>query len=254
MSDTQLRDGETDDPTPDLDTQHATSNALPAVSRRGFFGQLATAGVALTGVPLLEDETDAQTPNTSAHATKTATADALSAKTNVTLKINGKPQTLEIEPNVTLLDALRERLDMTGTKKGCNHGQCGACTVLINGRRTLSCLSLALAYEGDEITTVEGLATGEELHPVQAAFIQYDAYQCGYCTPGQLCSMVGAIAEAKADMPSHVTPDVKATFKMDSLNDLEIRERMSGNICRCGAYANIVEAFKSAAKTPGATK
>ena len=231
--------------------QNEPELAPKGTSRRSFFGQLATVGATLTGVPLLDEEASAQTPQSLASAPKTATATALPATQSITLKINGKSKTLEVEPNVSILDALRERLDMTGTKKGCNHGQCGACTVLVNGKRVLSCLSLAVAYEGDEITTIEGLATGDDLHPVQAAFIEYDAYQCGYCTPGQICSAVGAIAEAKAGMPSHVTPDVRKTITAETLTDLEIRERMSGNICRCGAYANIVTAVRQAAGAKG---
>ncbi len=144
------------------------------------------------------------------------------------LRINGTDQTLEIDPRVTLLDALRERLNLTGTKKGCGHGQCGSCTVLVNGRRVNSCLSLALSCEGDEITTIEGLAKGDELHPVQAAFIKHDGFQCGYCTPGQICSAVACIKEGHAK------------------DDAQIREWMSGNICRCGAYNGIVAAIREA--------
>jgi xanthine dehydrogenase YagT iron-sulfur-binding subunit len=150
----------------------------------------------------------------------------------ITLKINGKEHRLDVEPRVTLLDALREYLQLTGTKKGCDHGQCGACTVLVNGRRVNSCLRFAVMHEGDDITTIEGLSQGEQLHPVQAAFIKYDGFQCGYCTPGQICSAVGLLNELKAS-PSQ-------------LSDEDIRERMSGNICRCGAYPNIVEAVKAA--------
>ena len=146
----------------------------------------------------------------------------------LTLRINGKEQTLQIDPRVTLLDALRERLQMTGTKKGCDHGQCGSCTVLVNGRRINSCLALALSYEGEEITTIEGLAKGGELHPVQAAFIKHDGFQCGYCTPGQICSAVACIDEGHAG------------------SDAEIREWMSGNLCRCGAYNGIVAAVREA--------
>ena len=146
----------------------------------------------------------------------------------VSLKINGTAQSLKVDPRTTLLDALRERLQMTGTKKGCDHGQCGACTVLINGRRVNSCLTLALTCEGDEVTTIEGLAKGDELHPVQAAFIKHDGFQCGYCTPGQICSAVACIQEGHAK------------------DDAEIREWMSGNLCRCGAYNGIVAAVREA--------
>jgi xanthine dehydrogenase YagT iron-sulfur-binding subunit len=143
---------------------------------------------------------------------------------------------------MVLLDALRERLELTGTKKGCDQGQCGACTVLVDGRRVLSCLTLAATVEGKEVTTVEGLAKGDELHPVQTAFIKYDGFQCGYCTPGQICSAVGMLAEARRGDVSHVTEDVNASTTR--LTDDEIRERMSGNICRCGAYPGIVAAIR----------
>jgi xanthine dehydrogenase YagT iron-sulfur-binding subunit len=151
---------------------------------------------------------------------------------SLTLNVNGRPYVLAVEPRVTLLDALREYLGLTGTKKGCDRGQCGACTVLVNGRRINSCLSLALAHDGDDVTTIEGLARAGKLHPVQAAFVEHDGFQCGYCTPGQICSAVGLLSEAQAH-------GVKLT-------DDEIRERMSGNLCRCGAYPNIVAAVKKA--------
>src|SRR3954462_12828215 len=163
----------------------------------------------------------------------------------VTLRINDADRTLRLDPRVTVLDALREHLDLTGAKKGCDHGQCGACTVLVDGRRANSCLMLAVAAEGAEITTIEGLADGEDLHPVQAAFVEHDAFQCGYCTPGQICSAVGAIKEARAGWPSAVTEDLTAEPPLD---EREVRERMSGNICRRGAYANIVPAVAEAAR------
>src|ERR687894_385296 len=153
-----------------------------------------------------------------------------------------KAQTLEVDSRMVLLDALRERLELTGTKKGCDQGQCGACTVLVDGRRVLSCLTLAAQEEGREVTTVEGLAKGEELHPVQAAFIKYDGFQCGYCTPGQICSAVGMLEEARRGEVSHVTGD--GTAKVGRLSDDEVRDRMSGNICRCGAYPGIVAAIQ----------
>ncbi len=162
---------------------------------------------------------------------------------DVTLRVNGTEHTLKIEPRVTLLDALRDRIGLMGTKKGCDRGQCGACTVLVNGQRINSCLSLAIMYDDAEITTVEGLARGNELHPVQAAFIKHDGFQCGYCTPGQICSAVGAIAEAKAGTASAVTSDVRTQGQV-KLTDAEISERMSGNICRCGAYPGIVAAVQ----------
>src|SRR5215216_2145911 len=162
----------------------------------------------------------------------------------IRVSVNGAEQVVTVEPRVSLLDLLRERLDLTGTKKGCDQGTCGACTVLVDGRRVLSCLTLAATCEGKEVTTVEGLAKGDELHPVQAAFIKYDGFQCGYCTPGQLCSAVGMLEEARRGDVSHVTEDVSAPVK--GLSDDEIRERMSGNICRCGADPGIVAAIREA--------
>jgi xanthine dehydrogenase YagT iron-sulfur-binding subunit len=164
------------------------------------------------------------------------------ASSRVALIVNGQPYELDLDPRTSLLDALREHLQLTGTKKGCDHGQCGACTVLINGRRINSCLTLAVMHEHDDVVTVEGLSAAEALHPLQAAFIERDAFQCGYCTSGQLCSAVGMLAEAKAGWPSHVTPDVAS--RRIALSDAEIRERMSGNICRCAAYPNIVAAIR----------
>jgi xanthine dehydrogenase YagT iron-sulfur-binding subunit len=161
------------------------------------------------------------------------------------LKINAREFPLELDPRTTLLDAMREQLGLTGSKKGCDHGQCGACTVLVNGRRINSCLTLAVMHEGDEITTVEGLAADGELHPMQAAFIARDGFQCGYCTSGQICSAVGMLKEAEAGWPSHVSGDLAATHV--TLSDREISERMSGNICRCSAYPNIVAAIRDAA-------
>jgi xanthine dehydrogenase YagT iron-sulfur-binding subunit len=161
------------------------------------------------------------------------------------LKINAREFPLELDPRTTLLDAMREHLGLTGSKKGCDHGQCGACTVLVNGQRINSCLTLAVMHEGDEITTVEGLAVDGELHPMQAAFIARDGFQCGYCTSGQICSAVGMLKEAEAGWPSHVSGDLTATQVM--LSDREISERMSGNICRCSAYPNIVAAIRDAA-------
>ncbi|MEU0566839.1 2Fe-2S iron-sulfur cluster-binding protein [Nonomuraea sp. NPDC005983] len=165
----------------------------------------------------------------------------------ITLQVNGEQRTLSVDPRTSLLDLLRERLGLTGSKKGCDHGQCGACTVLIDGRRANSCLALAVAQDGRDITTVEGLADGERLHPLQVAFIEHDAFQCGYCTPGQLCSAAGMLGEAG---PSYVTEDLLAD---PELTAEEIRERMSGNLCRCGAYANIVSAI-SAISAVGAVK
>ena len=168
-----------------------------------------------------------------------------SAHTRISLKLNGVTRQLDVEPWTTLLDALRDHLDFTGTKKGCDHGQCGACTVLVDGRRINSCLTLAIMKDGAAVTTIEGLADGKTLHPLQQAFIGHDAFQCGYCTPGQICSAAGMIEEAREGWPSAVTADVR---EQPALDDAEIRERMSGNLCRCGAYANIVPAIAEAAR------
>lgn len=162
----------------------------------------------------------------------------------VTLLINGREARLRLDPRVTLLDALREHLHLTGSKKGCDHGQCGACTVLVNGRRINSCLSLAVMHDGDNVTTIEGLGTPAKLHPMQAAFIKHDGFQCGYCTPGQICSAVAMLGEIKEGIPSHVSADLLGEM---SASEEEVRERMSGNLCRCAAYANIVAAVREAA-------
>ncbi len=164
----------------------------------------------------------------------------------LSLKVNGQVRDLEVDNRTTLLDALREHLHLTGTKKGCDHGQCGACTVLVDGRRINSCLSLAVMHDGEEVTTIEGLGQPGRLHPMQAAFVKHDGFQCGYCTPGQICSSVAVLEEIKANIPSHVTGDLNA---QTLLSEAEIRERMSGNICRCGAYSNIVEAIVEVAGT-----
>ena len=162
----------------------------------------------------------------------------------LTVNVNGKSHSAAIDPRTSLLDLLREHLGLTGTKKGCDHGQCGACTVIVGGRRVNSCLTLAVMHPGADVTTVEGLANGEELHPMQAAFVKHDGFQCGYCTPGQLCSAVALLGEVRAGAVSHATPDVRAAFDPAQLSDAEIRERMSGNLCRCGAYPNIVAAIR----------
>ena len=189
-------------------------------TRRKFIKQVAGTSAAIAIAPSLLSAASLDQAKT------TSAAGAASDSVKVNLKINGKDYALDVDPRVTLLDALRERLHLTGSKKGCDHGQCGACTVLVNGRRINSCLSLAVTHEGDEITTIEGLANGEELHPMQAAFIEHDGFQCGYCTSGQICSAVACVKEG------HAT------------SDDEIREWMSGNICRCGAYPNILAAIK----------
>lgn len=163
----------------------------------------------------------------------------------VTLRVNGAAHEVAMDMRTTLLDALREHLHLTGTKKGCDHGQCGACTVILDGRRVNACLTLAVMHDGAEITTIEGLGTPDALHPLQAAFVSHDGYQCGYCTPGQICSAVGMLDEVSRGVPSHVSADL---VERPLLTVEEIRERMSGNICRCGAYANIVEAIEEAAR------
>jgi xanthine dehydrogenase YagT iron-sulfur-binding subunit len=178
----------------------------------------------------------------STRATRADAADAagLVPAMPVGLTVNGQAVTLTLDPRVTLLDALREHLRLTGSKKGCDHGQCGACTVLVNGRRIVACLSLAVMHDGDSVITIEGLGTPDELHPMQAAFVRHDGYQCGYCTPGQIVSAVATLDEIKAGIPSHATADLEAA---PQVTEAEIRERMSGNLCRCGAYSNIVEAI-----------
>jgi xanthine dehydrogenase YagT iron-sulfur-binding subunit len=158
----------------------------------------------------------------------------------VALRVNGQRYEQQVDTRTTLLDLLREHLHLTGTKKGCDQGQCGACTVMVNGRRINSCLSLAVMHEGDEVTTIEGLGQPGKLHPMQAAFVKHDGYQCGYCTPGQICSAVATLDEIRKGIPSHVTADLNAK---PLLSVDELRERMSGNICRCGAYSNIMEAI-----------
>ena len=162
----------------------------------------------------------------------------------VAFKINGVRQTVNIEPRVTLLDVLRERIGLTGTKKGCNHGQCGACTVLVDGVRINSCLALAIQYQDAEITTIEGIADGEDLSAIQTAFINNDGFQCGYCTSGQICSAVAMLNEFAAEEASIVTPDISNLDAAIELTDAEIKERMSGNLCRCGAYPGIVAAVR----------
>jgi xanthine dehydrogenase YagT iron-sulfur-binding subunit len=179
-----------------------------------------------------------------AHA-RTLPPQPVPAAMKVALTVNGTKRELDVDTRTTLLDALREHLHLTGTKKGCDHGQCGACTVIVEGRRINSCLSLAVMHEGDEVTTIEGLGTPEKLHPMQAAFVKHDGYQCGYCTPGQICSAVAVLDEIRKGVPSHATQDLNARPR--ATND-EMRERMSGNICRCGAYSNILDAMTEVAR------
>ena len=162
----------------------------------------------------------------------------------ISIRVNGVQRDLAVDTRTTLLDALREHLHLTGTKKGCDHGQCGACTVIVDGRRINSCLTLVVMHQGDDVTTIEGLGTPEHMHPMQAAFVEHDGFQCGYCTPGQICSAVAVLDEVKAGVPSHVTDDLNSDPQP---TNIELRERMSGNICRCGAYSNIAEAIAEVA-------
>jgi len=177
-------------------------------------------------------------------AEATQEAAAIQNAVKVQLQVNGAARSLSVDSRMTLLDALREKLDLTGSKKGCDHGQCGACTVIVDGRRVLSCLTLAATCEGRSVTTIEGLAKGDELHPMQAAFVKHDGFQCGYCTPGQICSAVALLKEAQNGDASYVSTGLRQTPRPLKLSDDEIRERMSGNICRCGAYPNIVDAIR----------
>lgn len=167
-------------------------------------------------------------------------------ESEISLTVDGEARRVRVDHRTTLLDALRERLEITSVKRGCDHGQCGSCTVLLDGRRHLTCLTLAVAQDGAEVVTAAGLGEGDALHPVQEAFLAEDGYQCGYCTPGQVCSAVGVLEEAEQGAPSHVSEDLTADV---DLTDAEIRERMSGNLCRCGAYANIVAAVREAARS-----
>ncbi|KQQ86255.1 hypothetical protein ASF65_03710 [Aureimonas sp. Leaf324] len=189
------------------------------------------ASTALPGVAMAQQTTDT----------------ASVVRSQVTLTVNGTRREMDLDLRTTLLDALREHLALTGTKKGCDHGQCGACTVMVNGRRINSCLTLAVLHQGDEVTTIEGLGTPDALHPMQDAFVKHDGYQCGYCTPGQIVSAVAVLEEVKAGIPSHVTADLSATPEP---SNAEMRERMSGNICRCGAYSNIADAMTEVAGRP----
>jgi xanthine dehydrogenase YagT iron-sulfur-binding subunit len=202
------------------------------ISRRDLLISSAAAVAATSAVPLA--------------AAAQSSGNRMNLSTSVAFSVNGEQRELIVDNRTTLLDALREHLHLTGTKKGCDHGQCGACTVMVDGRRVNSCLTLAVMHEGDEITTIEGLGEPGSLHPMQAAFVKHDGFQCGYCTPGQICSSVAVLEEIKANIPSHVTADLTAPA---SVTVAEIRERMSGNICRCGAYSNIVDAITEVAGT-----
>jgi xanthine dehydrogenase YagT iron-sulfur-binding subunit len=203
-------------------------------TRREFLEAAAMTGGAFMGGQLMPEVVSPATAQSS-----TAQDAAMPAQLDVVLRVNRAEHRLTLDTRTTLLDALREHLRLTGSKKGCDHGQCGACTVMVEGRRVYSCLTLAVMHEGDEVTTIEGLGRPGDLHPMQAAFVKHDGYQCGYCTPGQICASVAALEEIKAGVPSHATADLTAA---PQLTAEEIRERMSGNICRCGAYSNIVDA------------
>jgi xanthine dehydrogenase YagT iron-sulfur-binding subunit len=185
--------------------------------------------------------------NAQAAAAQAAVAEVPSLS-KVSFTVNGTARELELDTRTTLLDALREHLHLTGSKKGCDQGQCGACTVIVGGRRITSCLTLAVMHQGHSITTIEGLGTPESLHPMQAAFVKHDGYQCGYCTPGQICSAVAVLDEIEAGIPSHATADLTA---VPQATPAELRERMSGNICRCGAYSNIIDAIAEVAGRQG---
>lgn len=212
-------------------THHDIDEEALSLSRRGFM-QTAVAAAAVTQVPLAQAAAPKPAPFNPPPV----------APQPFQLNINGQLYNLTLEPRVTLLDALRESIGLTGSKKGCDRGQCGACTVLINGRRFNSCLTLAVMHEGDKITTIEGIANGEQLAPIQAAFIDKDAFQCGYCTPGQICSAVACLDEMRAGTASAASADVRK--RQQTFGDDEVRERMSGNLCRCGAYPNIVNAIQ----------
>ena len=193
--------------------------------------------VATTATTAAPSVASAQTP-------RAATAANPAPASKVSFTVNGQVRSLDVDTRTTLLDALREHLHLSGTKKGCDHGQCGACTVIVDGRRINACLTLAVMHEGDRITTIEGLGTSVNLHPMQAAFIKHDGYQCGYCTPGQICSAVAVLDEVNAGIPSHVSTDLLSSPEATAA---ELRERMSGNICRCGAYSNIIDAMTEVA-------
>ncbi|MBS7538853.1 aldehyde dehydrogenase iron-sulfur subunit PaoA [Ancylobacter lacus] len=218
---------------------HRLSN--PGLSRRDV---LAAGAATLAGSAASRDALAQEGVNLDAAGTLEAPSQPF--HDTVRLTVNGVIRELRLDTRTTLLDALREHLHLTGTKKGCDHGQCGACTVLVDGVRINACLTLALMHEGDDITTIEGLGTPENLHPMQAAFVRHDGYQCGYCTPGQICSAVAVLKEVDAGIPSHVTHDIAGA---PALSDEELRERMSGNICRCGAYSNIIDAITEVAGT-----
>src|SRR5579871_3043697 len=215
----------------------------PGVSRRNvLLGSAASVALSATWTVGATRARAADTESLSAAEASPSTQGP--ARANVAFKVNGAQHELELDTRTSLLDALREHLDLTGVKKGCDHGQCGACTVIVDGRRINSCLTLAVMHQGARVTTIEGLGTPAHLHPLQAAFVKHDGYQCGYCTPGQICSAVAMLEEVRAGIPSHATAELGGPVQ---LTEAELRERMSGNICRCGAYSNIVEAINEVA-------
>ena len=214
------------------------ASATLFLSRRDLLIASATAGAVAVAPADISAATPAANPPPMPSSTKTIPV------MEVSFEVNGKAHTLELDTRTTLLDTLREHLHLTGTKKGCDHGQCGACTVIVDGRRINACLALAVMHEGAKITTIEGLGTPQRPHALQSAFVKHDGYQCGYCTPGQICSAVGALDELKRGVPSHVSVDLTVR---PVLSAEELRERMSGNICRCGAYSNIVDAITEVA-------
>ena len=234
----------TDGAAPGKDGEPSGALSGAGASRRRFLAGSGALTTGLAAAPLLPTAfaPDAQAKETGAPPAVPASA----SLTKVRLKVNGRVHDLTLDPRVTLLDALREYLGLKGTKKGCDRGQCGACTVLVNGRRINSCLTLALSHDADEIVTIEGVGSATAPHPVQAAFLARDAFQCGYCTPGQICSAIALLDETRAGAASAATPDVRASGPVVLTED-EIRERMSGNICRCGAYVNIVGAIRDVA-------
>ena len=224
----------------------ATSPKDQELTRRQFLqlaGRSAAAGVALGATPGYADDR----PSPSARESL-RTAGRGAERVAVNIVVNGEARTIVVEPRMTLLDALREELGLTGTKKGCDRVECGACTVHVDGRRVVSCMALAAMQEGRRITTIEGLERNGQLHPLQLAFVEHDGFQCGFCTSGQIMSGVAMIEEAKAGWPSAATPDVTRRFGVADLSNTEIRERMSGNLCRCACYPNIVDAVAQAAK------
>jgi len=217
-----------------------------SIARREFLKHSVIAGSGIFAASRLL--TDGKAASLNEATAQTSASDSVAVR----LRVNGTNYGLRVDPRTSLLDLLREKLDLPGTKKGCNHGQCGACTILVDGRRINSCLALAVIYDGSEITTVEGLAKGDELHPLQSAFVRHEGFQCGYCTPGQICSAVAMLKEVDQGTVSHVTEDVRQAGRI-ALTDTEIRERMSGNICRCGAYPGIVAAIREVSGPAAAT-